>query len=129
MPHVESTIKQEVIPTGRIRPLYRSTQIIWYILGVIEVVLALRFVLKLLGANAGAGFTSFMYGVSWFFASPFLYVFRASTPTEGSVFEWSTLLAMAVYFLIAWLIVKALVMSKPVTTKEADEKLPEQESL
>ncbi len=126
MPQVESTIKQETIPTGRIRPLYRSTQIIWYIVGVIEVVLVLRFLLKLLVANPGAGFTRFIYGVSWFFASPFIYVFRASTPVEGSAFEWSTLLAMLVYVLLAWLIVKALVMGKPVTTKEADEKLPKQ---
>lgn len=126
MPQVTSTVKQETIPTGRIRPLYRSTQIVWYLVGLVEAFLFMRFLLKLLAANPAAGFSKFIYGVSWFLASPFLYVFRVSTPAEGSIFEWSTLLAMLVYLLIGWLIVKALVMGKPVTTKEADEKLPDQ---
>ncbi len=54
------------------KPLYRGTQIVWYILGIIEVVLAFRFILKLLGANPDAGFSSFIYGISYIFATPFL---------------------------------------------------------
>ena len=46
---------------------------------------------------------------------------------ERSVFEWSLLLAMAIYALVAWGIVKLLVMSKPVSDAEADVKLNEQE--
>ncbi len=82
------------------KPLYRGTQIVWYILGIINALLAIRFILKLLGANAGAGFTSFIYGITTPLASPFLNVFRISR-VEGSVFEWTTLLAMIVYWLIA----------------------------
>lgn len=126
MPDVTSTLKEEKIPTQRIRPLYRMTQIVWYILGIVEVLLVLRFFLKLLGANPAAGFTKFVYGATWLFASPFMYVFKVSQ-SESNIFEWSTLLAMAVYGLVGWLIVKALVMSKPVTTEEAEKKLPGQE--
>lgn len=126
MPRVDSTLKEEKLPTQHIKPLYRSTQIIWYILAVVEGLLAIRFFLKLLAANPQAGFTWFIYGITEAFAAPFLFVFRASQ-VDGNVFEWSTLLAMTVYFFVAWMIVKALVMSKPVSTKEANQKLPEQE--
>lgn len=108
------------------RPLYRGTQIVWYVVGILEALLAFRFVLKLLGANAQAGFTSFIYGVTYPFAAPFLSVFRIPT-VESSVLEWTTLLAMLVYFLIALAIIKLFVMSRPVSTPEAAVKLEEQD--
>jgi hypothetical protein len=104
------------------KPLYRGTQVVWYILGVLEVILAFRFVLKLLAANPSAGFSSFIYAISYPFAAPFLNVFSASK-VEGSVLEWTTLLAMFVYWLIAWGIVKLFFMSKTVSTTEAATKL------
>lgn len=112
-----------VAPTTK--PLYRGTQIVWYVLGVIEVLLAFRFVLRLLGANPDAGFSSFIYGLSFPFAYPFSAVF-GSTVVSGSVFEWTTLLAMAVYWLVAFGIVKLLSMSRAVTTPEAAQKLESQ---
>ncbi len=36
------------------KPIYRGMQIIWYILSFLEVVLLLRFVLKLMGFNPAA---------------------------------------------------------------------------
>jgi ABC-type Na+ efflux pump permease subunit len=104
------------------KPLYRGTQIVWYLVGLIEVLLAFRFVLKLLAANSAAGFTSFIYAVSYIFAAPFLAVFR-TTKLEGNIFEWTTLLAMAVYLLVAWGIVRLFFMSKSVSTPEAAAKL------
>jgi hypothetical protein len=68
------------------KPLYRGTQIVWYILGVVEVLLVFRFILKLLGANPVAGFSSFIYGATYVFAAPFLGVFRVSY-AAGSIFE------------------------------------------
>lgn len=110
----------------RTKPLYRGTQIVWYILGILEVLLAFRFVLKLLAANSAAGFTSFIYAASYPFLAPFLSVFRI-TRIEGSIFEWPTLLAMLVYWLIAWGIIKLFLMSKDVSTPEAAVKLDKQE--
>jgi len=104
------------------KPLYRGTQIVWYILGLLEALLAFRFVLKLLGANPNAGFTSFIYGISGPFAAPFLNVFKISK-VEGNIFEWTTLLAMLVYWLIAVGITKLFVMGKTVSTPEAAVKL------
>lgn len=110
------------------KPLYRGTQIVWYILGIVEVLLAFRFVLKLLAANAGAGFTAFIYGVTYVFATPFLTVFRSSQIVAGSIFEWTTVLAMIVYWIVALGIIKLFLMGKTVSTPEAAVKLEDQES-
>lgn len=107
------------------KPLYRGTQIVWYILGLVEVLLVFRFVLKLLAANGGAGFTKFIYGITYVFAAPFLNVFRI-TKVEGSVFEWTTLLAMLVYWIIALGVIKLFLMSKTVSTPEAAVKMNNQ---
>ena len=112
--------------SARTKPLYRGTQIVWYILGILEVLLAFRFLLKLFGANPYAGFSSFIYSFSYPFAAPFLNVFRVNT-VEGSIFEWTTLLAMVVYWIIAWGIIKLFVMGKPVSTPEAAVKLDNQD--
>jgi len=109
------------------KPLYRGTQIVWYVLGIVEVLLAFRFVLKLLGANPDAGFSSFIYGVTYVFAAPFLSVFRV-TQVAGSVLEWTTLLAMFVYLVLAYGIIKLFLMGKTVSTPEAAVKLNAQES-
>lgn len=112
----------------RTKPLYRGTQIVWYILGVLETLMALRFALKLFGANANAGFTSFIYNVTYPFVAPFLGVFKISRVIEGSVFEWTTLLAMAIYWLVAVAVIRLFLMGRSVSTPEAAVKLEEQEN-
>lgn len=109
------------------KPLYRGTQVVWYILGFIEALLAFRFVLKLLGANPAAGFSSFIYGITYVFATPFLSVFQNTRFVAGSIFEWTTLLAMLVYWIIAMGIIKLFLMGKTVSTPEAAAKLDSQE--
>ncbi len=108
------------------KPLYRGTQVVWYVLGILEVLMAFRFVLKLLEANPSAGFTSFIYNVTYPFVTPFLNVFKI-TRVEGSVFEWTTLLAMFVYWLIAYAVIKIFLMGRSVSTPEAALKLDEQD--
>ncbi|QQR82783.1 YggT family protein [Candidatus Campbellbacteria bacterium] len=108
------------------KPLYRGTQIVWYVLGIIEVLLVFRFALKLFGANPIAGFSSLIYEITYIFATPFISVFRV-TYVQGSVFEWTTLLAMLVYWIVAIGVTKLLVMGKTVSTPEAAVKLNEQE--
>jgi hypothetical protein len=109
------------------KPLFRGTQIVWYLVSALEVLLAFRFVLKIMAANSQAGFSSFIYAVTWPFTAPFNAVF--SKPTVlGSVFEWTTLLAMLVYWLIALAIVKLFLMSKTVSTPEAADKLNAQQN-
>lgn len=110
------------------KSLFKGTQITWYLLTLLEVLLAFRFVLKLVGANAEAGFTSIIYSLTWPFTAPFLAVFPKTTML-GSIMEWTTLLAMLVYWMIAVAIIRLLVLSKTVSTPEAAAKLDEQANI
>lgn len=107
-------------------PLYRSTQIIRYAFYVVETILAFRFLLKLLGASTAAGFTQFVYNISSPFVAPFLYVVP-SPQVASSTIEWTTLLAMFTYWVLAWGIIRLIVMSKPVSREEANYKLRKQD--
>lgn len=78
-----------------------AIKIIGWLLGVIEAILGFRFALKLFGANPEAGFVELVYGISAPLMAPFEAVFAAQQ-VEGAHFEWSVLLAMVVYALIAW---------------------------
>ena len=107
--------------------MYRTTRVIWYIFSAIEALLLLRLILRLLAANPGAGFTQLVYSLSSIFLAPFQYVF--GTPSVGgSALELSTVLAMVVYWIIAWGIVKLIVMNRPVSTYEAQRELNEQDN-
>ncbi len=89
-----------------------AQRVVWFIVGVISVIIALRFALLLLGANQGAGFTDFVYTLSSVFVAPFVGIF--GQPTYGtSVFEISSLLAIAVYLLIGWGIAKLFTLGSP----------------
>jgi len=88
--------------TERHRPVESIIiDIVYYIFGAIDVLLAFRFFLKLFGANPDAGFVDMIYALSAPFMAPFIAVFPTEQ-VEGAVFEWSVLLAIVVYALIAW---------------------------
>lgn len=101
------------------KAIFRTYQVIWYILGIIEVVLAFRVILKLLGASTQSGFTSFIYGVSSPFALPFAGILRTSA-SSGMVLEWSTLIAMAVYAVLAYGLVALFQLIKPTNQTEVE---------
>jgi YGGT family len=82
---------------------YRLTALVYWIFGLIEAIIAIRFVLKALGANPSAGFAQFMYGITAPLVAPFNALF--ANPTSGaSVLELNSLIALIVYGLVAWLI-------------------------
>jgi hypothetical protein len=93
----------------------RAIQVIWWIVGFIEVLIAIRFVLKLFGANP-APFVRFMYDVTWPLVAPFHGIFN--TAQEGkSILEPESLVAMAIYALIGWGIVSLIrLLSRPRST-------------
>ena len=87
--------------------------VIYFILGILEIFLAFRFVLKLMGASTSSSFVNFIYNVSGFFISPFKGIFRSGTGQgieTTSVFDSATLIAIIVYALVAWGIVKLIVI-------------------
>lgn len=80
------------------------TNIIWFVVGVILLLLAFRFVLALLGANPGNWFASFIYSASHPFVAPFFGLFSYNYRYGVSEFEIYTLVAMVVYAVIGWLL-------------------------
>ena len=107
---------------GTKKVIFHAYQIIWYILGVVEVLLAARILLKLISANANSGFASFIYSLSAPFASPFKGVLGV-TAAMGSVIEWTSIIAMAVYAVVAVGLVKLFLLIKPTTEQEVDKTL------
>jgi hypothetical protein len=104
---------QQVVPVQPVLvpPGYRTRQIVYLILGILEVLLATRLLLRLFDANPDAGFSSLIYGLTWPFVALFEGVF--SEPSgHGSVLELSTVLAMIVYALLAWGIVRVIEITR-----------------
>lgn len=89
-----------------------AQRIVWFITGLITTIIALRFALLLLGANQGAGFTDFIYGLSAIFVAPFVGIFGQPTYGEFTL-EISSILAIIVYLLIGWGIAKLLTLGRP----------------
>jgi uncharacterized protein YggT (Ycf19 family) len=81
----------------------RTARVVYLILGILETLLLIRLLLRLFAANPDAWFTQFIYGLTWPFVMPFQGVF-AEPGLRGSVLEFSTILAMIVYALLAWVI-------------------------
>lgn len=80
---------------------FKVTQLVWILLGILEAMLALRFVLKLVGANPDSPFAVLIFAITGLFLFPFKGL--VGTPAVGNVvLEFSTLIAMVVYALIAW---------------------------
>lgn len=92
--------------------IFRLTQLVWFIVGILESVIALRFLLRILAANPAAGFTDFVYRLSTPLVNPFLNVFRPMTLENGGVLEWGSLIAILVYYLIGRAITGLIIMSR-----------------
>jgi len=137
----QTEVQETVTRTSRVNPkvtngsqqqeyqtkkaIFRAYQVVWYVLGVIEVILAFRVLLKLLGANIGSGFTSLIYAISNPFALPFAGILGISG-IEDMVFEWSTLIAMIVYAVVAYGIVALMQLIKPTNQEEVEQTIDNQ---
>jgi hypothetical protein len=100
-------------------PARRAMEGIYLLFGIIDALLLIRLVLKLLGANAHAGFASVTYGITDFLLAPF----KGLLPTYvsgQSVFELSLIFAILIYSLIALGLVRlvAITLSRSVMVSE-----------
>lgn len=104
--------RQTVAHNSQVSSVVIAQRIVWFIIGLINIIIALRFIFLLLGANKGAGFTDFIYSMSAPFVAPFVGIF--GEPVYGeSVFEISSLLAIVIYTLIGWGIAKLITLARP----------------
>jgi hypothetical protein len=90
---------------GRRQASYRLVQAIYLVFGIIEALIAIRLVLRLLGANAQAGFAQLIYGLTAPFIAPFVGLF-GNPSAGGSVLELHSVVALIVYALLAWGVAK-----------------------
>ena len=82
----------------------RVERVIWFVIGLIASLIAIRFFMKLLGASMQADFVRFIYGVTGPLVGPFRGIF-ASTGAGNNILEPESLIAIAIYVLIGWALV------------------------
>ena len=92
-----------------------ASRIVGFIAGVLLSLLALRFVFALLGANTGNAFANFIYSVTYPFVAPFFGMFGYDFTAGVSRFEAFTLVAIAIYALLAYGISKLVNITRRTT--------------
>lgn len=107
--HLESQIEAEESRAARGQNLaqFKLSQLVIWVFGVLEGLLGLRVMLRLLAANPENPVAAFIYRVTSLFIAPF----RGLTlqPAAGEfVLEVPTVIAMAVYAILAWALVRAI---------------------
>ena len=103
--------RQDVVQRDAASPAFSLAWITYTILGIVDVLIILRVLFKALAANSGAGFTSFVYGVTDPLVAPFQGIFGAPHASNGGVFELSSIVAIVVYALLAWVIVQVATLA------------------
>ena len=98
-------------------PARRAAEAIYLVFGIINGLLLIRVVLKLLAANPLAGFSKFIYGLTDVFLAPFRNLLPTVGGGSGAVLEMSTVIAIVVYALVGWAVVRlvAIVFLRNVT--------------
>ena len=87
----------------------RAISVVWWIVGFVDILLAIRFLLKLFGGSTISGFVTFMYNITQPLVAPFHGIFN--TTVQGrSILEPESLVAIAIYSLIGWGIVSLIHM-------------------
>lgn len=82
---------------------FKLTQLVWLLFGTLVALIALRIGLKLIGANPESPIVGLIYGFTQLFLFPFEGLI--ASPTVGSmVLELSSMFAILIYGLIAWVV-------------------------
>lgn len=101
-------------------PASRVYQLTNVIVSLIELALAFRFILLLMGANPGSVFVSFVYTLTTPLMIPFRAVFGTAAVAEGGTVDWSILVAMLVYAILGYIINEliTLLLARQTTVRE-----------
>src|SRR5665811_2517997 len=75
----ENNSTPEKEPSKRDATSYQTAgYLVYFVFGILDILLAFRFVFKLLGANPSTGFVDFIYNLSAIFVAPFAGIFNTS---------------------------------------------------
>jgi hypothetical protein len=114
-----SVPSERVIVAEQPRYNFRAAAAVGLIVGVVDILIAGRFLLELLGASTQSSFVGFIYGVTAPLVAPFRGIFPNSGSSANS-FEPAALVAIAVYALIGWgAVVLIRIATAPRGTKPA----------
>lgn len=86
------------------------------IVGIVVVILGLRFIFRLFAANAGNGLVEWVYNSSAEIMSPFRGIFPTAT-VDGSVIDFPALFAIFIYMLIGFFVIYIIDSLTVSTTK------------
>ena len=78
--------------------------LIYFVFSLAEIVLFLRLILRLFGASTESSFVQFIYNSSAVLLDPFRGIFTPAEVAPGAFLEFTTLFAIVIYALIAFLI-------------------------
>lgn len=87
--------------------IYKVTQFIWLLFGGLEALIGIRVILLLIGANPANPFTALVYQLSELFLWPFRNIV-ANPAFQNYTLEITSLIAMIIYPLIGWAIVRLI---------------------
>ncbi len=97
---------------SHLRSAQRSPTLVWittsifWLTGAIEMLLGMRFLLRLLGANAQNQFAQFIYNLSAPLIAPFSTLLISPTAEGGAnIFDVNIVIAMIAYVLLGYLLV------------------------
>ena len=86
----------------------RFIKSIYYLGGVLVILLTLRFLLLLFGANPNNLFASLIFDLSHPFALPFANLFDNPEIGSKASFEITTIVGILIYTLLIWLVVRLI---------------------
>lgn len=110
---------EHVSMTEQSRYNFRAAAVVWFVVGVVEIFIAARFLGKLFGASAHSAFVNFIYQVSGPMVAPFTGIF-GDTGSRTNTFETASLVAIVVYAVIGWgLVVLIRIVTAPKGAKPA----------
>lgn len=88
--------------------LRKITRFIWWATGVVEGLIGLRVLLRMMAANPGNPFANFIYAITGLFLWPFQTLVANPSSDGGIVLEISSVIAMMVYLVLAWVLIELL---------------------
>ena len=110
---------ERVSVTEESRDNFRAAAVVGFIVGIVDILIAARFLGKLFGASVQSAFVNFIYQVSAPLVAPFTGIF-GDTGTKTNTFETASLVAIVVYAVIGWgLVVLIRIITAPHGTKPA----------
>lgn len=89
-------------------PASIASSLVQFSVGALELLLGLRFILRLFSANQSAPFVTWIYSSSQIFLSPFKDIFPTTVLDQNFVIEFTTIFAIIVYAVASYLVCQFL---------------------